>query len=1223
MSQSSSSNSNEVNVKREEDIDIEQHSSSSATKISSSLPSSLVTIATRTSQERLSLLPYHQEILKEILESDDSLLILSRGLSIDLVLVKFLRIIGASARFKGNPVQQSEKLRDNVQIKQNEKSAINSSSSNDTNANNNNENDDDDDDGLIHSDVANKRHLVFVVNASHETAVMLRRLCKFDGVPWDEMPIIVNSKTFPSPNDRRNMYKLGGVYIITARILVVDMLQKIVDPNDITGMIVYDAHEIMNIHNVRFAAHIFNQSRFQRFVNGKIKAQYQAREKFIKGFSDSPESFVTGFSVLSQVCSSLGSPKVLLWPRFHSLIRESLDPNKTKMKYPLEVIELRQPLSKAMEEMQSAIIKAIEDCIAELKRSARIDTSQLSVEDSLFKSFDVTLRKQLNPIWHKIGRTAKGLVSDLGVLRRLLPDLLRYDCVTFYSRLLSIQRAAASQQNLPPWMLSDAGEKLFSNAKKRVYSISKAKSSTTTQASELRVNLEINPKIVLLEDILKEIEEETLSLNDQAKKMLSILGGADVLIVVNDDSTAKELNGVLGISSFTDDDQTMNSNNNLDDNSDDAEINLPRSNLCAKIAGNYKTLLKHRFHQFLHRQQDHHIRALEAEIEKKEMAKVLHQGVESAMNHHQRISQLQKKVNIAAASSSSSNPNVISSATANSKDPEWLNNMLSRLNNEQQMLVKECIRLDQLQEEAAIKKSRALQSSSEAFFNMNSVPNDDDVRDEVKMLQSQAIDAITNDREAYDFENDGEADTSYVKIDDDERANETPGKKNKKRSRDNAQTIEEAFKKSQKTQNGEDIEKKKPANELKPKFLVLNRQQIYMIPIRSLGNSLTQVLRLVKPRFIIIYDPNIQVTREIEVYHAQYPEIPLRVYDLQFENSIEEQKNLASLKREQESFSSLIHEKANLVLPTRINIETEASIALRQPATQLPRIIGYNISNGEALVDYGQGVTTFSLKKGQKNEPPSIVIDMREFRSELPSLLHMKSIAIHPVTLEVGDYILSPEVCIERKSIADLFGSFNSGRLYTQVENMRRYYKIPCLLIEFDQSRPFSLQAETEISDDISHASIVTKLVVLTIHFPELRIIWSPSPQSTVDLFIQVKENRIEPNPDTAVKVGVPQIDNDAITATSSSTSPSKPSGSTTLVNQKQTVNHTAIDMLRRFPGVNATNVHKIAGNVKNLRELAGMSLDELTGLIGSTNGTQLYQFLHQRIDNMSSSSTR
>jgi DNA excision repair protein ERCC-4 len=37
---------------------------------------------------------------------------------------------------------------------------------------------------------------------------------------------------------------------------------------------------------------------------------------------------------------------------------------------------------------------------------------------------------------------------------------------------------------------------------------------------------------------------------------------------------------------------------------------------------------------------------------------------------------------------------------------------------------------------------------------------------------------------------------------------------------------------------------------------------------------------------------------------------------------------------------------------------------------------------------------------------------------------------IVPATLTVGDYILTPEICVERKSIPDLVSSFNSGRLY-------------------------------------------------------------------------------------------------------------------------------------------------------------------------------------------------
>lgn len=61
-------------------------------------------------------------------------------------------------------------------------------------------------------------------------------------------------------------------------------------------------------------------------------------------------------------------------------------------------------------------------------------------------------------------------------------------------------------------------------------------------------------------------------------------------------------------------------------------------------------------------------------------------------------------------------------------------------------------------------------------------------------------------------------------------------------------------------------------------------------------------------------------------------------------------------------------------------------------------------------------------------------------------------------SFQVGDYILSPDICVERKSLSDLIGSLNSGRLYNQAQAMTRYYKRPILLIEFDQNKPFHLQ---------------------------------------------------------------------------------------------------------------------------------------------------------------------
>jgi len=71
-----------------------------------------------------------------------------------------------------------------------------------------------------------------------------------------------------------------------------------------------------------------------------------------------------------------------------------------------------------------------------------------------------------------------------------------------------------------------------------------------------------------------------------------------------------------------------------------------------------------------------------------------------------------------------------------------------------------------------------------------------------------------------------------------------------------------------------------------------------------------------------------------------------------------------------------------------------------------------------------QGGMKFVEKK-----PPRVVVDTREFRSALPFLIHQRGIEVIPTTIEVGDYVLGPDICVERKSIPDLIGSFASGRL--------------------------------------------------------------------------------------------------------------------------------------------------------------------------------------------------
>lgn len=231
-------------------------------------------------------------------------------------------------------------------------------------------------------------------------------------------------------------------------------------------------------------------------------------------------------------------------------------------------------------------------------------------------------------------------------------------------------------------------------------------------------------------------------------------------------------------------------------------------------------------------------------------------------------------------------------------------------------------------------------------------------------------------------------------------------------------------------------------------------------------------------------------------------------------------------------------------------------------------------------------------------EPPRVVVDVREFRSSLPSLLHGRSMVIVPCMLTVGDYILSPNICVERKSVSDLISSFKDGRLYSQAETMFQHYKSPMLLIEFDQNKSFTLEPFADLSGSLSSVApnassdLQSKLVLLTLAFPKLRIIWSSSPYQTAEIFESLKAQEHEPDPIAAVRAG---LDRD-------------------MQVEDQAFNREPQDMLSIVPGVTPQNIKNIVLGTENIREVANMSASDLEPLVGKVAGKSIHGFFNRNV---------
>jgi DNA excision repair protein ERCC-4 len=77
-----------------------------------------------------------------------------------------------------------------------------------------------------------------------------------------------------------------------------------------------------------------------------------------------------------------------------------------------------------------------------------------------------------------------------------------------------------------------------------------------------------------------------------------------------------------------------------------------------------------------------------------------------------------------------------------------------------------------------------------------------------------------------------------------------------------------------------------------------------------------------------------------------------------------------------------------------------------------------------------------------------ILVDERERKSGIPDLLRRAGAIIDFAQLRVGDYVVSPETAIERKTIQDLLNSIFDGRLFIQCSQLNEHYMKPVLIVE-------------------------------------------------------------------------------------------------------------------------------------------------------------------------------
>jgi DNA excision repair protein ERCC-4 len=137
--------------------------------------------------------------------------------------------------------------------------------------------------------------------------------------------------------------------------------------------------------------------------------------------------------------------------------------------------------------------------------------------------------------------------------------------------------------------------------------------------------------------------------------------------------------------------------------------------------------------------------------------------------------------------------------------------------------------------------------------------------------------------------------------------------------------------------------------------------------------------------------------------------------------------------------------------------------------------------------------------------PVRIVVDERERNSNIPDLLKEAGAAIDFAQLRVGDYVVSRETAVERKTIRDLVSSIYDGRLFVQCSDLVKNYQKPLLVVQGN------IAELAEIPDDLKEEELNRQAMRMPLAYDALvtvatefriPIIHTPSAVQTAQLLV-------------------------------------------------------------------------------------------------------------------------
>jgi len=156
-----------------------------------------------------------------------------------------------------------------------------------------------------------------------------------------------------------------------------------------------------------------------------------------------------------------------------------------------------------------------------------------------------------------------------------------------------------------------------------------------------------------------------------------------------------------------------------------------------------------------------------------------------------------------------------------------------------------------------------------------------------------------------------------------------------------------------------------------------------------------------------------------------------------------------------------------------------------------------------------------TLAQYVKSSVDEIVIyaDTREQAGGVVKELSETGAKIVVKQLEVGDYLLSNQIVVERKTVEDFLNSVLDGRLFQQLVRMNSNYAMPLIIIEGNPRELFSMR-------NIHKNAIIGALTSVVLNY-RTPFLFTESPAETAEfLFVTAKREQIGKDKDIKLRTG-------------------------------------------------------------------------------------------------------